>query len=160
MSLTAYTKVWSLALGVASRRWHLNEKLLLVASMSLKRKLKVINENYCASFSSTYLEETLRKINRDFMMTYWMATRPSTLPTAKPLLTGLVVKHETTRVCHFKGDTIVYTSRISQIKRTMEATTCLVGGVWICEVEYLDVTFGCPNNHKRILHIEGIASFW
>jgi hypothetical protein len=36
-----------------------------------------------------------------------MATLPSTLPTAKPLATGEVVKHEITRVCHFNGDTMV-----------------------------------------------------
>jgi hypothetical protein len=29
MSLTAYTKAWSLLFGAESRRWHLNEKLLL-----------------------------------------------------------------------------------------------------------------------------------
>ena len=39
--------------------------------------------------------------------TYWIATLPSTLPTAKPLLMGDVVKQETTRVCHFKGDMMV-----------------------------------------------------
>jgi len=29
MSLTAYTRAWSLLLGTESRRWHLNEKLPL-----------------------------------------------------------------------------------------------------------------------------------
>lgn len=38
--------------------------------------------------------------------TYCMATRPSMLPTAKPLLEELV-KQDTTRVCHFKGDVMV-----------------------------------------------------
>lgn len=40
-----------------------------------------------------------------------MATRPSILPTANPLV-GEAVKHETTRVCHFSGDCIVYSKRI------------------------------------------------
>lgn len=93
------------------------------------------------------------------MIAYWMATLPSTLPTAKPLLTGLVVKHETTRVCHFKGDTIVYRLQINQVKRTMEEIIYFVGSVWICKIEYLDVTFGCPNNHERILDIKGVAPF-
>ena len=36
--------------------------------------------------------------------THWMATRPSILPTAKPFALG---KQDTTRVCHFSGDTRV-----------------------------------------------------
>lgn len=37
--------------------------------------------------------------------TYWIPTLPSIDPTAKPLLS---VKHDTTRVCHFKGDVKFY----------------------------------------------------
>ena len=40
--------------------------------------------------------------------TYWIATLPSILPTAKPFAAG---KQETTLVCHFNGDAIVYTSK-------------------------------------------------
>jgi hypothetical protein len=36
---------------------------------------------------------------------YWIATLPSTLPIAKPLLLG---KHATTRVCHLSGEVIVW----------------------------------------------------
>ena len=49
-----------------------------------------------------------------------MATLPSTLPTAKPLLTGEVVKHEITRVCHFNGDTMVLGIRSQMIDAEMD----------------------------------------
>ena len=64
---------------------------------------------YCESFSSTYLDGTLMACWLKIWprKTHWIATLPSTLPTAKPLLMGDVVKHEITRVCHFRGDTMV-----------------------------------------------------
>jgi len=49
-----------------------------------------------------HLKEKL--FGESFSSTYWMATRPSTLPIAKPVLLG---KQDITRVCHFNGDIIV-----------------------------------------------------
>ena len=69
---------------------------------------------YAESFSSTYLTRyiTLALVrssssgSREMQVaTYWIATLPSILPTAKPFAAG---KQETTLVCHFNGDTIVY----------------------------------------------------
>jgi hypothetical protein len=44
-----------------------------------------------------------------------IATLPSTLPTANPLLVA-AVKHDMTRVCHFNGDAIVYTQDLNCIQ--------------------------------------------
>lgn len=49
-----------------------------------------------------------------------MATRPSTLPTANPLLAA-AVKHETTRVCHFKGEEMVYDATHISMNRPNES---------------------------------------
>ena len=46
-----------------------------------------------------------KEVMRAWGKTYWMATRPSTLPVAKPVPLG---KQDITRVCHFNGDIIVY----------------------------------------------------
>lgn len=50
--------------------------------------------------------------------TYWIATRPSILPTANPEFWD-AVKQDTTRVCHFRGDTMVYlmSIKMSRFKR-------------------------------------------
>lgn len=61
ISLTAYTRAWSLALGAESRRWHLNEKLLLfddeLYCVPLYPRGKFYT--YWASFSSTYLHPVM-----------------------------------------------------------------------------------------------------
>lgn len=55
-----------------------------------------------------------------------MATRPSTLPTAKPFADG---KHVTTRVCHLSGDIIVYGSEISAARTGCHKSEQTLNGV-------------------------------
>ena len=100
----------------------------LVAPMALEGEVvsahdslgkRSLNESRCTdpeSFSSTYLKwhqasisigqggSRNRRYTKASGRTYWMATRPSTLPIAKPVALG---KHDMTRVCHFSGDSIV-----------------------------------------------------
>lgn len=50
------------------------------------------------------------------MSVYWMATRPSILPTANP---PPVVKQETTRVCNFKGLSMVLKGTVGLLMSNM-----------------------------------------
>lgn len=94
--------------------------------------------------------------NRGRHSTYWMATRPSTLPTAKPFAAG---KQETTLVCHFNGDTIVYSHWSGFISATEFDTTHFERSLGLGEVENLDMALSSAHNHKRIGHIYSVAPF-
>lgn len=64
----------------------------------------------------------------DEKMTHWMATLPSMLPTAKPLLAE-AVKHETTRVCHFRGDCMVCEVQLLSYERRPQIARRTLYGV-------------------------------
>ena len=118
MSLTANTSAWSFELGEESRRWHLKEKLFLkddkwdsvffLLGRLVYNSLRVLIFNI-SRICDERLERNENRLGTRETMTHWIATRPSTLPTAKPLLLpGLLpMKQEITRVCHFSGDTIL-----------------------------------------------------
>lgn len=85
------------------------KKSCFCASSSVLHPLHSIwIETYEESFSSIYLQiyfSTIQSKSKK-QATHWMATLPSMLPMAKPLFWE-EVKQETTRVCHFSGETMV-----------------------------------------------------
>lgn len=105
---------------------------------------------------------SLMRINCYFSReyTHWIATLPSTLPMAKPLLL-LELKQVITRVCHFRGDCMVCGRLARSEKKAVSIRwretdfECSIG---IVQIIYLDVTLSRPDNQKRVLHIEGITS--
>ena len=72
------------------------------------------------------------------------------LPTAKPFALG---KHETTRVCHFSGETRVcgrYEGSLWDIKSAQKGrNTDLEGRGGVLEVEDLYVALGGADDHQR-----------
>jgi len=99
---------WSLVAPMTLEREVIpTHKLLISKSLDISESEKDTN---CESLSSTYLGADAVSVNGSvvgngkWVKTYWMATRPSTLPIAKPVPLG---KQDITRVCHFNGDIIV-----------------------------------------------------
>ncbi len=85
-----------------------------------------------------------------------MATRPSTLPIAKPVLLG---KQDITRVCHFNGDIIVYgVFSTLQYIGTIIQRSHLERGRRICETKNLYMTLCGANYHERVRHVERVAA--
>ena len=69
-------------------------------------------------------------------------------------------KQETTRVCHFSGEVIVYNAiSVNGFVKLKWFVSCLVSCSRIGEVEYLDVSLRSPDNHQRVGYIEAIAAF-
>jgi hypothetical protein len=107
ISFTANTCVLSLVVPW-SFRWHLNEKFRLISVSPC-----LIGTSECDSPWVLFVDISYdscqmylaRTRSVEHMCTHWMATLPSILPTANPFA---VVKHDITRVCHFRGETIVW----------------------------------------------------
>jgi hypothetical protein len=89
-------------------------------------------------------------------MTHWTATRPSTEPMANASACG---EHDITRVCHFKGDCIVYVKRFKSRKVEHEyGAIYLIHYSRVCQVVNLDMAVRAANHHERIHSVERVAS--
>jgi len=69
------------------------------------------------------------------------------------------VKHETTRVCHFRGDVIVY-KKAKYVSVIGAEAENLVRSSGVVEIKNLYVALSRSSNEHRVLYVKGITSFW
>jgi hypothetical protein len=85
-----------------------------------------------------------------------MATRPSTLPTQKPVALG---KQEIVRVCHLSGEVIVCIECKHAFRIRYETSTDLMYSGRLIQVNDLDMFLRRPDGQKWIPDVHAVNTF-
>jgi hypothetical protein len=124
--------------------------------MGVGEKVRTVNPSHRHIWEACGFGQRESEASHKWGRTYWIATRPSTLPIANPVPLG---KQDITRVCHFNGDIIVY-GLVSTLQNigTFVQQSHLEWGRRVCEIENLNMTLCSANYHEWVRDVKGVAA--